>query len=395
MKTEFKNLDCLVLDAEMQCSLPVMKSLRKQGFRVTAGSYKKINMGFWSRFPNRRIIYPSPEFFPDEYLERILALTKEHRYAFILPLDDFSCGILAEHKTAFEPYTRIPIVPYEIFMKGRDKAETMKMAREHNIPCPITHFPDEEKIEDIAKEVTYPVLVKPNIGTGARGISLVQKKEELESTYLKVKAVYGECHIQEHIPHGGLQYKADFFLDDKQDLKAGIVYSKLRYFPIHGGSSVMNRTVWKPDIMENAVKLLKAMKWYGFADFDFITDPRDGISKIMEINPRLPNTFRIGLDAGIDFPTMIVKLAMGEKIPEFRDYQLDVYLRYLALDVLWFLKSSDRFKAEPSFFKIFGKNLHDQIISLTDPGPILGFCLEKLLVFFDREARKARYSSGW
>jgi predicted ATP-grasp superfamily ATP-dependent carboligase len=197
------------------------------------------------------------------------------------------------------------------------------------------------------------------------------------------------------VPQGGLQYKADLFLDAAQDLKAGIVYSKLRYFPINGGSSVINRTVRFPQILDNAHRLLRAMGWRGFADFDFITDPRDGTPKLMEINPRVPACFRITLAAGIDFPYMIAKLAMGEEIPKVDGYKLDVYLRYFPLDVLWFIKSPERFRAEPSFFKFFGRNLSDQIISLRDPGPMLGFCLENFISLFDWEARKTRYSRGW
>lgn len=387
--------DCLVLDAEMQASLPVMQSLRQQGFRVTAGSYKPINMGFWSRFPSQRVVYPSPETSPKQFLDKILELVQRKTYEFIFPIDDFSCGILAQHRDLFTPYTRIPLVPYDTFMKARDKAQTMRIAQAHGVPCPKTYFPDEDDIENIAEKAVYPILVKANISSGARGISLVRRKEELKSTYIKIKEDYGNCHVQEYIPQGGLQYKADLFLDNNQDLKAGIAYSKLRYFPIHGGSSVINRTVWRPDMVEHAVQLLKAMNWCGFADFDFITDPRDGIPKIMEINPRLPNTFRISLAAGIDFTEMIVALAMGNEIPTIKEYKLDVYLRYLPLDVLWFLRSPDRLNAEPNFFKFFGTHLHDQILSLKDPGPALGFCLENFLAIFNRASRKTRYSRGW
>ena len=386
---------CLILDAEMQCSLPVIESLRKRGFHVTAGSYKRINMGFFSKYSNERVMYPAPKTSPDGFFNTILELAKHHHYDFVLPTDDISSEVLLARKDALEQYTHLPIVAYETFMKARDKSQTLKIAMQNNIPCPETFFPDEEKIGDIARRAPYPLLVKPNLSSGARGITLVPNKDDLETTYRTVKAEYGECHIQEYIPKGGLQYKADLFLDANQELKAGIVYSKLRYFPIHGGSSIINRTVLRPEIIENAHKLLKAMKWRGFADFDFITDPRDGMAKLMEINPRIPACFRITVAAGIDFPYMIAKLALGEDIPKVDGYQTDVYLRYFPLDVLWFLKSPERFRAKPSFFRFFGKNLHDQIISLRDPGPILGFCLENLISLFDRNDRKVRYSRGW
>ena len=386
---------CLILDAEMQCSLPVIESLRKRGFHVTAGSYKRINMGFFSKYSNERVMYPAPKTSPDGFFNTILELAKHHHYDFVLPTDDISSEVLLARKDALEQYTHLPIVAYETFMKARDKSQTLKIAMQNNIPCPGTFFPDEENIGDIARRAPYPLLVKPNLSSGARGITLVPNKDDLETTYRTVKAEYGECHIQEYIPKGGLQYKADLFLDANQEFKAGIVYSKLRYFPIHGGSSIINRTVLRPEIIENAHKLLKAMKWRGFADFDFITDPRDGMAKLMEINPRIPACFRITVAAGIDFPYMIAKLALGEDIPKVDGYQTDVYLRYFPLDVLWFLKSPERFRAKPSFFRFFGKNLHDQIISLRDPGPILGFCLENLISLFDRNDRKVRYSRGW
>ena len=386
---------CLILDAEMQCSLPVIESLRKRGFHVTAGSYKRINMGFFSKYSNERVMYPAPKTSPDGFFNTILELAKHHHYDFVLPTDDISSEVLLARKDALEQYTHLPIVAYETFMKARDKSQTLKIAMQNNIPCPETFFPDEEKIGDIARRAPYPLLVKPNLSSGARGITLVPNKDDLETTYRTVKAEYGECHIQEYIPKGGLQYKADLFLDANQEFKAGIVYSKLRYFPIHGGSSIINRTVLRPEIIENAHKLLKAMKWRGFADFDFITDPRDGMAKLMEINPRIPACFRITVAAGIDFPYMIAKLALGEDIPKVDGYQTDVYLRYFPLDVLWFLKSPERFRAKPSFFRFFGNNLHDQIISLRDPGPILGFCLENLISLFDRNDRKVRYSRGW
>ena len=386
---------CLILDAEMQCALPVLEALRRRGFDVTAGSHKRVNMGFFSRYPNRRVVYPPPQRLPVEFVARIVELARAHRYDFILPTDDVSSELLTAHRDRLERYAPLAVAPYETFMKARDKSKTLQIAIDNDLPCPKTFFPERESIDAIAQRASYPVLVKANISSGARGILPVQKKEELKGTYEKVKATYGECHIQEYVPKGGAQYKADLFLDDRQDLKAAMVYSKLRYFPVNGGSSVVNRTVFYPEIIDIAYRLLRAMNWRGFADFDFITDPRDGVPKIMEINPRIPACFRITLAAGIDFPSMIASLAMGGKVAKVDGYKRDVYLRYFPLDVLWFLKSPERFRAQPSFFKFFGRDLSDQIISLRDPGPMLGFCLENFISLFDWEARKTRYSRGW
>lgn len=387
--------ECLVLDAEGQSSLAVMESLVRQGYAVTAGSYKPINMGFFSRYPSRRVLYPSPQAEPQAFVQRLLELVRERRYDFVFPIDDYSSELVSRHKQSLIPFAGVPVVDFDVFVQGRDKSLTLKCARDHGVPHPATRYPDEEEIGEIAASVVYPVLVKPNISNGARGISLVSKADDLEPAYRAIKAHYGECHVQQYIPKGGLQYKADLFVGGDQQLKAGIVYSKLRYYPINGGSSVVNRTVAHPEIIGHAATLLRAMNWRGFADFDFITDPRDGVPKLMEINPRIPNCFRITQAAGIDFAGMIARRAMGEESAKVDGYRTGVYLRYLPLDVLWFLQSPERFRAQPSFFQFFGKDLHDQIISLRDPGPLLGFCLDNVMALFKRKVRAARYSRGW
>ena len=134
---------CLILDAEMQCSLPVIESLRKRGFHVTAGSYKRINMGFFSKYSNERVMYPAPKTSPDGFFNTILELAKHHHYDFVLPTDDISSEVLLARKDALEQYTHLPIVAYETFMKARDKSQTLKIAMQNNIPCPETFFPDE------------------------------------------------------------------------------------------------------------------------------------------------------------------------------------------------------------------------------------------------------------
>jgi D-aspartate ligase len=387
--------ECLVLDAEGQSSLPVIESLARQGYCVTAGSYKPVNMGFFSRYPSRRVLYPSPKAFPEAFVQRLLGLLRERRYDFVFPIDDYSSELVSAYKTSFALFTRVPVVDFATFMKGRDKSLTLRCARDHGVPHPRTRYPDEEDIAQIARAVDYPVLIKPNISNGARGIALISRADELEPAYRKIKAQYGECHVQEYIPKGGLQYKADLFLGSDEQRKAGVVYSKLRYYPVNGGSSVVNRTVTHPEILAHATTMLRAMRWQGFADFDFITDPRDGVPKLMEINPRIPNCFRITQAAGIDFAAMIAQHAMGELPAAVDGYRTDVYLRHLPLDVLWFLESPERFRARPSFFRFFGNNVQDQIVSLRDPGPLVAFCLDNVMALFERKTRAARYARGW
>lgn len=42
------------------------------------------------------------------------------------------------------------------------------------------------------------------------------------------------------------------------------------------------------------------------------------------------------------------------------------FLRFLGFEILWFLKSPDRFKTHPNWFKFFGKNIFYQDLEFTD-----------------------------
>jgi predicted ATP-grasp superfamily ATP-dependent carboligase len=190
-----------------------------------------------------------------------------------------------------------------------------------------------------------------------------------------------------------MQYKAELLLDEKSEVKAWCVYDKLRYYPPTGGSSTLNSTVDRRDILESAAKVLQELRWYGMADCDFIEDPRDGTPKLMEINPRFTRSIKICVLAGVDFPYLLYKLALGEPISSVLSYRVGIYLRYFPVDVMWFLKSKDRFRSRPSFFWMPGKDLTDEIFSLRDPGPTLAYFVAKAFSTLDPKQRHYHFSS--
>jgi predicted ATP-grasp superfamily ATP-dependent carboligase len=221
------------------------------------------------------------------------------------------------------------------------------------------------------------VVLKPNTSDGARGISFPKSRDELLRAYGATVAGYGPCHIQEYVPQTGRQFKAELLLDADQEVKAWCVYHKIRYYPPAGGSSTLNATVARKDILEMSAKMLQAICWYGMGDCDFIEDPRDGVPKLMEINPRFTRSIKICSLAGIDFPYLLYKVALGETFAAVLDYRTDVFLRYLTADLAWFLKSPERFRARPSFFWFTGDNLTDEILTWKDPGPALAHLLAR------------------
>jgi len=213
--------------------------------------------------------------------------------------------------------------------------------------------------------------------------------------YPRVVRYYGPCTIQEYIPQTGLQYKAQIFLDRQSEVKACVVYSKIRHFPLEGGVSTLNCTVKRNDIAETAKTLAQAMGWYSYADVDLISDPRDGLTKIMEVNPRITGSVKICFEAGVDFANMLVAFAMDYEITTANGYKTGIYLRNPGLDLLWFFKNKARFNTTPSWFRFFDKNLKYEVFSGSDPGPPFAYILANLRDLFSVESRRYKYNRNF
>lgn len=378
-----------VLEAHAKAAVPVIESCGRMGLYVLAGSSRRYNCGFYSHFTRDRVVYPSPKHEPEGCIGFIMNLLQRRRISVLFPVGDIMTDLVAKHQDEIRKFTRLVLPPYATFVQGRDKIPTLKAAERAGCPIPRTWYPETQALGEIARQVDYPVLIKPAIGVGARGITYCRAEKELVGEFPAVEASFGPCFVQEYVPQTGVQYKVDAIVDHRQNPLAAVVYAKLRYYPPTGGSSVLNRTEHRPDILESALKVLKELKWFGFCDFDFITDPRDKVVKLMEINPRYPESYRATVAAGLDMTRIMYQLAMGEDPSPQLSYAEGKYVRFLFGDIMWFLTSGqNRWKTRPSFFDFFRSDTIYQLERACDWGPVMGYILDNLTMLWDKEERQ-------
>ena len=385
-----RKIRVLVLDGGDRQALPVAKALRQRGACVTVLCERRISFGAWSRWPHYREFCPSCQHEPDAYLENLVSLLRRRRQDVTIPLFDHTATLASRHKETLSRYTNLAVPDFDTFMLARDKRETMRVCAEQDVPHPATFDPQEMPFDAISSQVGFPCIVKPNVGHGAIGIRRASSRDELEQVCREVRQAHGPCCVQELIPQTGIQYKAQLFRGDDGQLHAAVVFNKLRYFPVTGGTSSLNCTVHRPDIVADCARLLDAMGWSGHADVDLISDPRDGKAKVMEINGRITGSIKIAFEAGVDFADLAVRHALGQPLPTYRGYRLGVYMRYMPLDILWFLHSPDRWRARPSWFKFWGPDMCYQEGALDDPAPIVAGFLSGLGKYLNPSFRRGK-----
>ena len=163
---------------------------------------------------------------------------------------------------------------------------------------------------------------------------------------------------------------------DHGEIKAILTQERMKTLPPSGGYGVMNRTVYIPEIEKMAENLLKRMRWHGLAQVEFKYDPKTETYRLMGINPKFWGTLAISLAAGVDFPYMAYRMAIGEKVNTIKSFKENcVYRWVLPNELLHVLQSNDRRAAFKEYIKDFFKPAYYNI-DVRDPLPMLSLALK-------------------
>ena len=120
-------------------------------------------------------------------------------------------------------------------------------------------------------------------------VFICKSYEELLSNYQKALTYINadEVIIQEIVPgHDRAQYSACFLFNVDHAL-VQLAVCRLRQHPIDfGNATTFAETIENDEIINYGTQLLKEIKFRGICEIEFKKDPRDGVFKLLEINPR-------------------------------------------------------------------------------------------------------------
>ena len=182
-------------------------------------------------------------------------------------------------------------------------------------------YSGSQALKALKEEGVYTILINPNIAT-------IQTSEEIADKiyFLPVTAGFVEKVIEKEKPDGILlAFGGQTALNCGVDLfRQGITLDDKSY-------------------IELAHKFIKATKWRGGCELEVMLS-NDGKPYIMEVNPRFPAWIYLTAAAGQNQPASLVKMALGQKLEPFTDYEVGkIFVRYawdLITDISEFLKIS-------------------------------------------------------
>jgi carbamoyl-phosphate synthase large subunit len=229
------------------------------------------------------------------YVPFLQELVERHDARAVVPLTDLDIEVLAgADLPAFVPSVDIARATY-------DKYEAHELLLRHGLPSPPTCLPDEEP-------ESYPVMVKPRRGSGARSIHPAANREEKD---FFVRYVKEPVMVQRLM--GGPEFSIDLLCDlDGRCLNA-IPRTMLES---RGGESIKGTVIHDSELIDLGRAVCEALGVRGPCTVQAFRDPEIGLG-ITDVNTRFGGAFPAPMYAarpGRTYPELIVRMAAGERI---------------------------------------------------------------------------------
>lgn len=379
----------LVTDGEQRSALAVVRALGRAGIAVTVGSGLATSLAGCSRYCARTVRYPSPWEGPVGFQASLREEMMRGPYHMLLPMTDVTVWLVAQVREALSPGVQRSLPSEEQVKLAQDKRHMLLVARQLGIACPETFLLNEgDAIEDVARVVRYPAVIKPRYsrffreGSWVAGpVQYAHDPEDLIAKYREAKAQIPHPIVQEKIEGEG---RGIFLLLWDGEVKAAFHHERLREKPPWGGVSVYCESLpLNQKLVEQSHALLQAIGWQGPAMVEYKMDRRDSHAKLMEVNGRFWGSLQLAIDAGMNFPLLLYRLATGEHVRAQFNYKVGVKSRWLLgdLDHLYIRLRHSRWpngesgptvtnlRACLNFIKFYERGLHYEVLRLEDPGP--------------------------
>lgn len=352
-------------------ALAAVRGLGRAGCQVVLASDDLSTPSFRSRYLSARLPLPSPIREPGLHVERLAEEVRARGIDVVLPADDYAVYALSESGSAKGIVAPVP--PVESYLTAQDKLATIALAGKIGVRAPATRcVQNAREALGAFPDGRYPLVLKLSRGNGAVGLRLARDSDAVED-YFADRPVYSDAVfdferilVQEFVPGQTHDLCALF---DRGRPVVGLTSRRLVTFPRTGGAGILVETTRNREIMECGFELLRALNWHGPAQVEFKLDPRDGKPTLIEINGRLWGTLALSIAAGVNFPDLACRIALGKPLPPVHEHRAPVAFRWFVPYAARMGFDLDGFRSVLSLVRPRRNCRSD--IDLSDPAPFL------------------------
>lgn len=218
---------------------------------------------------------------------------------------------------------------------AEDRGSFSDLLKELDIPYPkygVAESAEEALI--VAKEVGYPVLVRPSYVLGGQGMSIVINDEDLENAVVKLlRNLPGNRVLIDHFLDRAEETESDS-ISDGEDVHIVGLMEHIEPAGIHSGDShavlppfsLSDNVIAKME--EYSIKLAKALKVIGLLNIQFAV--KDEKVYVIEANPRASRTVPFIAKAyDVPYINIATKIMLG--VNKLKDFKIERKLQGYAI----------------------------------------------------------------
>ncbi len=325
----------LVTDGDERAALAVARSLGRTSEVHVAGPGKRSLAGSSRRTASHHRV-PDPLTAPAGFTDAVVRLVDHRRINVVIPVSDAACRALVRERERLGP--AVLAAPHQTaFETLSHKGQVGALAAKSGIPVP----PGDEatsvaEAQAMAERLGWPVVIKPvqsvradgQSGARKHAVVRVDRPVDLERAWVR-SAGDGPALVQRFVPGWG---EGLFLLRWGGTTRAAFAHRRLREKPPSGGVSVLRESIAVDPVYQKRFEaILDAAGFDGVAMAEFKTDGRE--RWLMEFNARFWGSLQLAIDAGVDFPRLLVDAALSKPPSPTPDYHVGVRSRWLLGDL--------------------------------------------------------------
>jgi len=322
----------LVTDGTERSALAVVRSLGRAGHSVAVATARPKSLAGASRWCAAEVETPDALRAPREFVAALAAAAAVRGIEVVVPVTDAAILAVLAHRDVLAGI-RVPLGGAEAFGRLSDKAAAAAAAETVGIRVPRQVRLDGRDAASGLASLTMPVVLKParsvsgaegarakhSVGHAATAADLARMLRALPPTAFPLLA-------QERVVGPGIGV---FLLTWKGELLAAFAHRRLREKPPAGGVSTYAESVpLDDDLLARSRALVDAFGWDGVAMVEFKRDGASGAPVLMEINGRFWGSLQLAIDAGVDFPRLLVDAALGRAVTPVTSWRTGVRSRW-------------------------------------------------------------------
>ncbi|MBN3519774.1 ATP-grasp domain-containing protein [Algoriphagus lutimaris] len=362
-KSKSSSFSVLIPDGDEANALSVVRCLAEvkniQVFVISERKYAPIR---FSRYVKKFIHFP----FGDNecYLEGIMNALEKTKADVLLPVGVRAVRLIVEKKGTFSKViANITTPEIKSFDIADDKWLLSRWLKEKNIAHPETLlFSPGESLEEVVSKISFPIIVKPRVGWGGKGIEIFENNDQFRAWYSEFDHRM-DLIVQDYIKGYDIDCS---LLGEKGEILAYTIQKSIKYsadYPWPYGLEFKNHE----EILSIVKDLVEKFNWSGIVHIDLRYDEVEKRAKLIEMNPRFWASVTASVFAGVNFPYLACLTALGVELPTIKLADKIVVRSGPAVKMTWkkMFKNQKSLNFDNSFLEFIAKDPLPTIVGET------------------------------